>query len=268
MIKKLLKLIKNSCFVKSFKELDKRIIGVMVIELALIISVITVFLISGLFLKTSINKLGISDEVVEEIQENMKNKNFAESFLKTKMQDPNFPQKLKTFLLGLFSNIIFLILAVLTTISFFKSLAWSKIIRTKFTKAFFIKFLILFLSWSISWILLFIVIALTIKETLMKYLIVIEFLFFIYFSLLLYPIFVKKKKVITTIKETFKMGLISLHKLALPILILLILLRIGLIIAIILSRIPLLLALFLIIYILFYISWIKFYMLKVIENIL
>jgi len=266
-MKKLLNFIKNSCFLKSFKELDKRIFIVMGAELALIISVFLIFVLSTLFLKTSIDKLGISENVMEEIKENMDDRDFANNFLQTKMRDPNFPQKLKSFLAKLLSNVLILIIAIIVVISFFKSLIWSKVAKIKFKKSFFTKFLGLFLSWNIPWILLFIIIALSFKEKAMKYFITAEFLFFIYFSLIIYPLFVKENRIFSTIKKTFKIGLINLYKFILPIILIWLMFQLGFTIIILLSKIPTLVRIFLIVYALFYISWIKFYMLKVVEKV-
>lgn len=261
-MKRIINFIKNSCFVKSFKELDKRLLWVIASEILLIISIFIVFLISSIFLKTSLNSLGISDEFMNNVNQ-LKNETFAMSFLKEQINTS--PKKFESFLTNLGFNVIFSLLIITILICFFKSFEWSKIAKKRFTKLFFIKYLALFLIWNIFWLLLFFIIALKFKSYTIKYAIAIWFFSFIYFSLLIYPMFVKEKKIFNTIKKTFRLG--HIYKLILPIINIWILLQLGYLILIISSKIPLLVGPIFILYFLFYISWIKFYLYKVVENV-
>lgn len=263
---KIRKYIKNSCFVRSFKELDKRLLGVMALEILLMLSIFIIFLLSSVFLKTSLNNLGISDEFMNDIKQNYNNQTFAMSFLQGQMKYTS-PEKFQSFLTKLGLNTFFSLTAIVLLISFFKSLEWSKIEKKKLTKLFFRRYLGLFLIWNISWMLLFFIVALGFQSYTIKYVVAIWFVSFTYFSFLLYPMFVKEKKVFNAIKKTLILGLINLYKLILPIINIWILLQLGYLIVILFSKIPLLAASFAFLYLLSYIAWIKFYMHLVIKNV-
>ena len=102
---KILKFIKKLPFIRSFRELDRRLFIVVVSELLLIISISIIFLLSSLFLKTSLNTLGITNEFIEKVNENKDNQTFTMDFLKGQMKYTS-PQKFQSFLINLISSIL------------------------------------------------------------------------------------------------------------------------------------------------------------------
>jgi len=264
---KAIKCVIGSCFVKSFRKLDKRVFLIMGSEILLVLSIILLALLSTLSLQSGLDKIGITPEITEKISKNFNNDTFARDFLEGKMQNAEYSKDFSSFLSRIGINIVISLLAIAIAFSFFKSFEWSIIKRAKLTRKFFLRYLGLFIIWNCFWILLILFSVKTIKENSFKIVGGIELFLFIYFSFILYPVFVENKKIFLSIKKTFKLGTTQIHKFILPIINIWIMLQIGYALLSLLSKIPLVFPLMAALCLFFYITWIKVYMLEVTNNV-
>ncbi|MBW2988891.1 hypothetical protein KY358_01085 [Candidatus Woesearchaeota archaeon] len=265
MIKKITGIIKGSCFVKSFKRLDKRLFWVAASEIMLVIGICMILIVSSLFLKAGMKNLGLSEELAEKINTNPEDPTSARSFILERMMNSS-PEEFKGALRNMGLNIALSLAAVIVCISFFKSLGWSRIKKERFTAKFFARYLLLFITWNAAWLILLFIISSGFKASYAAYSIIIVSLFYAYFSFLVYPIFIKSKGIAGSFKKTLRWGFINLYRLILPVINILLMLQLVFVIMVIFYRLPFLAVIALAAYLLFYVSWVKFYMYEVVKD--
>ena len=264
---KMLKKIKKTLFIRSFKELDKKIFLIMSLELALIFLIgLTLFFLNT-SLKNDLTNWGFSDKSIEGFKSDAEGKESFMSLLKEKTYEPNGMFKYANLLKKTRNNLLIVISISLILISVFKTYEWNIITEKRFEKEFFLKYLALLSTSTIAAFILAVIATKGFKENLIPKVTLFFILIYLYFSLIVYPIFAKERKLIFSIKKTLKIGTKKFYKIFLAIFAIWIMIQLNLIILLIFSKFIYFAIIMLILYHIFLISWVKIYLLKVIENI-
>ncbi|MEA2036212.1 MAG: hypothetical protein U9O94_01790, partial [Nanoarchaeota archaeon] len=159
---------------------------------------------------------------------------------------------------------------ILMVAGFIKGSVWCKILKEKLNRAVWVKFSLLILVWILLEVILLLIIAFTLKfsSNVIQNVVIVEFILFIYFSVIVFPLFFRSKKVFKAIKEAFYLGIFKFYLLIPSLLAMWIVLLILSPVIIVSSQRPslLFLALAFILYSV-YLSWTKFYISLVIDKI-
>ena len=263
----MLKKIKKTLFIRSFKELDKKIFLMMSLELALIFLIGITFFLLNTSLKNDLTNWGFSDKSIEGFKSDAEGKESFMSLLKEKTYEPNGMFKYANLLKKTRNNLLIVISISLILISVFKTYEWNIITEKRFEKEFFLKYLALLSTSTIAAFILAVIATKGFKENLIPKVTLFFILIYLYFSLIVYPIFAKERKLIFSIKKALKIGTTKFYKIFLAIFAIWIMIQLNLIILLIFSKFIYFAIIILILYHIFLISWVKIYLLKVIENI-
>ncbi len=261
-----------SLFKKSFKLDKKRFFSVIIFDsLFILVSYIALFL-CGMWLNSSASKISGLD--LTTLTENAVNDLAA----------------LKSFYYGVIVCLILLIIFLFFTWSFFQGFIWTTILKKKFDLDYFKKFLLLNLACiPISIILFFIAVIFLrffnsiflffsitgLNKSLVMLILLILFtfvflpilLYLINFISILYFYFTNKKKILYSFKNTFNIAVKKIHLLYIPCLIMSLVLVLLSVITIPLNIFPeWITSLFLLIFLIFYSAWIRFYIAAVIAK--
>ncbi len=261
-----------SLFKKSFKLDKKRFFSVIIFDsLFILVSYIALFL-CGMWLNSSASKISGLD--LTTLTENAVNDLAA----------------LKSFYYGVIVCLILLIIFLFFTWSFFQGFIWTTILKKKFDLDYFKKFLLLNLACiPLSIILLFIAVIFLrffnsiflffsitgLNKSLVMLILLILFtfvflpilLYLINFISILYFYFTNKKKILYSFKNTFNIAVKKIHLLYIPCLIMSLVLVLLSVITIPLNIFPeWITSLFLLIFLIFYSAWIRFYIAAVIAK--
>ncbi|MBI2128813.1 hypothetical protein HYU07_01105 [Candidatus Woesearchaeota archaeon] len=219
MLKKLKKRFEKTVFAESFKN-PKTLFYNILIDIALIIVILLLLKLLSVVLSNELSLSGIINPTLEKILSYASGMNKDVSFTDLDLFNIQFIVKL--FFKALATSFLFFIILVLA-VSAFKSIQWSKILKQKLNRAFFIKFLSLDLIWHLLWLVLIIITAFIFKIMISAYLIIIELLLFLYFTAILHSIFSKDKKIFGMMKEAVKIGISKFYYFLLPLAIIIIL---------------------------------------------
>lgn len=259
--------INKSPFINSFK-IGRRFWHVLLFNMIFIILFISLIPLYTFVLRLNLDRMRPLDASAIRIKEMMEGKRELDSAVTQDIEVAS--SAINTFFLKMVVISIVFFIILITTTGYFKAKAWSKITKEEFNKNIVFKLSLLLLVWNLMWILLFLfsVFALKFKLDIIKVITTIEFFTYIYFSLLVIPIFFKSKKIFKSIKETFLIGIPKAYIIFPSILAMWLILSIssGLVINIAFSfpRIFLIIAIPLS---LLYLTWIKFYINVVIEKV-
>jgi len=256
--------IKNSCFVKSLK-LDRRFVYVSLLDILSFL--VLIVLVSSFLAVVRVNWASI-EYITPQIK---RMSNFMEDQrgdYKNVKGDVNIIYSaLKSFaiksslLLG-----IFIALAIFS-VSFLKSLGWSIILKEKLKRAFFLKFALLLFIYNLVLFLLFAIIIFGTNPKLNAHILFFTIVLSVYIGIFLYPIFAKRKKVLLTIKETLHITFRKFYLIIAQSLIMLFILYILFQFLFKSTTFQSLLIFFLLLtLIIIYITWIKFYIILLIEK--
>jgi len=117
---------------------------------------------------------------------------------------------LRNFFITLIVAAVLLLLFTIANWSFFQGFVYSKILNKRFSLGFYKNFLLVNAVWIPSWTVVFILILLGAKLTSLKPLSIILVNLFIYFTLILYPMSMKTKGIMS-IKKAFRFGVEKIH---------------------------------------------------------
>jgi len=118
------------------------------------------------------------------------------------------------FFLLLFSFIALLIFVIFLA-SIFKGIIWAKTTKTKISLKFISGFLLLNVIWMGFWAVLIFLISFIMNPSSVPIFIFISFLLGVYFTNILYPIFMRKQK-LNSIGSAFRLGITRAHLFVLP----------------------------------------------------
>ena len=265
---KIKKLIQKSAFVNSFK-LDKKFLHVLLLDLFFMILILSLIAIYAFTLRSNMDAMKEYDDTAKRVGEMMAGNLQMDDLL---AQDMTLVTNvLKLFFLKMaIISLVFLIIMITAGV-IIKTWGWSKILNKKLlNKKICLKLSLLIFIWNLIWILALFIIAFTLKFSLhaTSMIAAVELLLYIYFSLILYPVFFRDKGVFKTIKKTFVLGIskfyLFLQSFSAMLLILIIISFIVGGIALIPSPISFMIIILLC---LIYLVWMKFYMNLVIKKI-
>ncbi len=245
--------LKNSykLFINSFKKINIKIFFIMFFDLvfyamATLISITTFNLIK---------KKALAVDMPQNILQLG-----AENIEKTMLD-------LRAFLFLLIGMIILMFLIIIIDWSIFKGLSWGITLKRKFNFKFFLKFFLLNLVWWGVFIFLLIAVSNVFRQSVIPIYIIVLTLIWIYFTNIIYTLFVKEEK-FKSVKKAFKIGFTKIHYFILPYTVLILILSIIISIMNLITFLPYgaglpIMALIL----LFYIAWARFYIVGVIESL-
>jgi hypothetical protein len=197
-----MKKLKQTSFVKSFKNIKKSFFLVVILDILKIVAAVVVFMILTLTVYKDIQELGISPDMMDEVEQNKDDPDYQKTFMLERMQaNPNF-RGTAVNVLG--NTLVYVLLAVLAfsgLLAMINMKQWNIITKSKGST---LKYLLLLLGFNIPAIGIFITLAFTLKPTAIAWIIPIYFVLYIYISIILYPTFVIKRKLLPTLKATLK----------------------------------------------------------------
>jgi hypothetical protein len=266
-MKKIKQIIKESVFIKSFKA-DKRFWPVLLFNLIFIILVISLISSYTFILRSNLDTIKPLNASTTRIQQMIEGNIQPSSLL---MQDLELVSSaLHLFFLKMVVISVVSLLLLIAITGYLKTIIWSKITKEKFDKHNVLKLSLLLLLWNLLWVLLslFLFFGLKFNIDTIRIITVIEFFVYVYFSLLIIPVFFRSKKIIKSIKETFSIGTLKFYAILPSMLAMWLILSIllGLVINLAYSYHELL-AMLEIPLLLLYIVWIKFYINCVIDKV-
>jgi len=253
-----------STFINSFR-LDKRFWQVLLLDFIFIILFLSLIPLYTFTLRLNLDVMKPLDSSAMRIKQ-MIDGNYEPNPILT--QDLKLASTaLRLFFLKMSIISLLFLTALLTIIGYFKTKEWSKILKEKFNKHIIIKLASLVLVWNLIWILLFLLIVFGLKFDLntIKTIAIVEFFLYIYFSMIIMPIFFRNKKIMKSIKETFVIGTLKFYAILPGIIAIWLLLSLLLGLLIVLTK-----ELFYIILIpfaLLFLTWMKFYINAVVDKI-
>lgn len=261
------KVIKESPFINSFK-LDKRFWHVLLLNLIFIILFLSLIPLYTFILRSNLDMMKQLDDSAMRIREVIEGRGELDS---TTLQDFKLASSsLKFFFLKMAVISIVFLVVLLLIIGYFTARMWSKITKEKFDKRMVFKISLLVFVWNLFWVLLFlfIVFGLKFEVDTIKVIAIVEFFIYIYFSLIIAPIFFRSKKMMRSVKETFLIGVIKFYAFLPAILAIWLTSSIMFILVINISfRLPGISLIISIPLALLYITWMKFYINAVIDKI-
>lgn len=261
------KVIKESPFINSFK-LDKRFWHVLLLNLIFIILFLSLIPLYTFILRSNLDMMKQLDDSAMRIREVIEGRGELDS---TTLQDFKLASSsLKFFFLKMAVISIVFLVVLLLIIGYFTARMWSKITKEKFDKRMVFKISLLVFVWNLFWVLLFlfIVFGLKFEVDTIKVIAIVEFFIYIYFSLIIAPIFFRSKKMMISVKETFLIGAIKFYAFLPAILAIWLTSSIMFILVINISfRLPGISLIISIPLALLYITWMKFYINAVIDKI-
>lgn len=261
------KVIKESPFINSFK-LDKRFWHVLLLNLIFIILFLSLIPLYTFILRSNLDMMKQLDDSAMRIREVIEGRGELDS---TTLQDFKLASSsLKLFFLKMAVISIVFLVVLLLIIGYFTARMWSKITKEKFDKRMVFKISLLVFVWNLFWVLLFlfIVFGLKFEVDTIKVIAIVEFFIYIYFSLIIAPIFFRSKKMMRSVKETFLIGVIKFYAFLPAILAIWLTSSIMFILVINISfRLPGISLIISIPLALLYITWMKFYINAVIDKI-
>ncbi len=259
-------------FKKSFKLDKKRFFSVIVLDfLFVLVSYIALFLWS-MWVSSSASR-------ISGLELNMLTENALEELA-----------ALKSFYYGTLVCSLLLIIFLFLAWSFFQGLIWNTILKKRFNLDYFKKFLLLNLACIPLSIILFFIALVCLKlfnsmilffsttglnTSLIMFILLILFAFIflpimiylINFILILYFYFTKKNKILDSFKNTFDIAVKKIHLLYIPCLIISLVFVLLSVITILLNILPeWLTLLFLLIFLVIYAAWVRFYITAVIAK--
>ena len=209
--------IKNSLFVKSFQEIDKRFLIMILLNVLFYVGMVIVIVIGLMVFKVNYERLSTTIPFIYSIQSQILEGNMPEFNVQTTAQLEQTKKTFDSFVAVSVILLVVLFLLINTIISFFKGYIWSKILHIKFDFTFFKKIALVTMIWSLAWGLLFVATYLIFKKEYLFYPLVIEGALFIYFSFILYS---KSNETIKKqLKDTFTIGMKHIHTILLAIII-------------------------------------------------
>jgi len=263
---KIKNLLKKSIFLKSFK-LDRRFFFVLLFDLIFVLLIISLIPLYTYILRLNLDAMKPLDDSAKRVEQMVygavhSDQPIGEDIMLVSLAIRAFFSRMIVI------SIISLILGVVA-IGFIKGYSWSKLLNEKPNNLVCLKFSLLILIWNLFWVLLllFIVFALRFRIDIIQIIVLIEFLIYVYLSLIITPIFFRNKSILKTIKQTFLLGLFKFYRLIPSFIVVVVLLsitsafvRLFLFIPNALSILPALLLS------LMYLVWMKFYMNLVVER--
>jgi hypothetical protein len=242
-------------FINSFKKIDLRIFFIVFFDL---VFYFLVFLI------------GISTKI---IFENYLYANLPQ--ILSQLENPlqlgeeslrDLLSNLRWFLFFLVVMAVLPLIIIIIDWSIFKGVAWGLTIKRKFNFKFFLRFFLLNLAWLGLFVILIFLFAFAFKRTALPIYMSILLIIWIYFTNIIYTLFIKNPN-IKSIKKAFKLGFTKIHYFTLPYFILVLILIIIYFIMNLITLLPYGIGFtIMILMLLFYLAWARFYIVDVIES--
>lgn len=127
-------------------------------------------------------------------------------------------EKVEIILVQSFGIIILLILLLIANSCFFKSIIWARVHDQKWNKKYLFKFAKLNSLWLVAWLVVFILTMLLFTTQIAAWLLIVEFVLFIYLTNTWRAMFDQKKKNFLIAKKALKLGLLNIYRAVLPVL--------------------------------------------------
>ncbi len=204
---------KDSIFMKSIKQLDKRLIHMVMFDalfyLALFVILILAFNSLSWNFEAVKEAIPLLDNVVGDLDSGEMSEDVTEKL--TELNVLFFIALARTLLILLVIFIASLMVGI-----FFKGLIWSKILHKKFDIHFYRRFTLFNLIWIIPWSVLIVVLLFAIRTKIVFWYIAGIILIFLHFTNIIYVLFEKEKKFLRILKDTFILGIEKIHYFAVP----------------------------------------------------
>ncbi|MFH1641904.1 MAG: hypothetical protein ABIC04_03310 [Nanoarchaeota archaeon] len=181
-----------------------------IIELGFVVALLLVFYLA--FLTYHQNMQSVYNLQTQIFGKNMPTQPTPEFTQKLANEIDSVKSVLGDYINRLISTTILYFTILIMIIAYFNGLAFSIIKKVKFRRKMFINLSAVLFIWTIFWILLLAIIIFGIKNPMNAYFAIAWLIAAVYFSLLLLPIFIFNKKIVGTIKETFRLGIACFYR--------------------------------------------------------
>lgn len=237
-------------FINSFKRIDLRIFFIAFFDLVFYFLVFLISITTFSIIQKKAFTISLPQNIVELGAENLEKMLVA----------------VRAFYFLLIIMLILMFLMIIIDYSIFKGLAWGFTIKRKFNFKYFLRFFLLNLIWLSIFIVLAFLFSIIFNEIAFLIYLFILLLVWIYFTNIIYTLFVKKED-IKSILKAFKLGFTKIHYFILPYIILGIILLIIFFIMNLVIFLPYGIGLTIIILLLlFYLAWARFYIVEIVES--
>lgn len=254
--------IKNTKFIKSFKEINKKTIYVVLCDILFYFVSFVLFLLTILILK-------IQSSIILKTMPDLSNLQALQTSLEAQEQAILQLGGLKYLFLYWVITILIAFFILILIVSFFKGIIWSNISKEKFDFKFYMRFSLLNLIYYFGLILILILTFAAMKPAFAGIFWLIEFLLFTYLTNISYGIFDKEVKIRKNIKKATIIGFQKFYRFLLPLLnffwvIIFVLIVIGIVSKILPERFLMLLS---ILFLFIYLAWARIYFALIVKSI-
>lgn len=259
-VKKIIK--KDSLFVKSFKDLDKRLIHTVMFD------ALFYLVLFGILILT-FTSLSWNFEAVREAIPTLTNvMGDIEGGVMTEDVTQKLTELNTLFFIAIARTILILLVIFVVSLlvgTFFKGLIWARILHKKFDIHFYKRFALFNILWIIPWAVIIVVLLFAIRSTIVLWYILGIIIVFLHFTSVIYVLFEKEHKFSRILKDTFILGVEKIYYFIIPYLLIVLLFSVLVYILRLFSFLPWQIhAIFFILVLLIYFAWVRIYISNII----
>lgn len=208
---KVLKKIKKSVFINSFKSIDLRFVCIILWDIAYILVLAGILALTSSILKATLSNISA---LLPKLTGLLGGISFESSGSAAQIKE--ISSMLKGFLMKLVLTVAATLISMITASAFLRSHLWSKITLRKINKGYLKRFFLLKIWWIPAWCLLGVLFLFLFKIDVSRWIVIIIAILYLHFTVILHSLFDKKKPVLATLKKTFSIGIKRIHLLIIP----------------------------------------------------
>jgi len=203
----------DSLFMKSFKEIDKRLIHIVMLDALFYLALFGILLFTFTSLNWNFEAVKESVPTLTDIVGDIEGGKIDEDMTQklTEINAIFYMAIARTILILVVIFIVSLMVGIL-----FKGLIWAKILHKKFDIHFYKRFALLNILWIIPWALIIVVFLFAIQSMIVFWYIIGIIILFLHFTNIIYVLFEKKKKFSIILKDTFILGVEKIRYFLIP----------------------------------------------------
>ena len=196
----------NNILVNSFRKMDFNILWIIILDSVFYLTAAGSFFLWDKFMKAKAAAINLPADPNEIV-------NTLTSLGPEKAQQ--LASEVKSYFFLLLFSFIAVVIFVIFLAGIFKSIIWAKTAKTKISLKFMSGFLLLNVIWVGFWSVIIFLIAYIVNPGSVQTFSLIAFIIAVYFTNILYPIFMRKQK-LNSIGSAVRIGLAKIHLFVLP----------------------------------------------------
>ncbi|MEK6946928.1 MAG: hypothetical protein AABX32_04955 [Nanoarchaeota archaeon] len=196
----------NNILVNSFRKIDLNILWIILLDSVFYLTAAGSFFLWDKFMKAKAAAINLPADPNEIV-------NALTALGPEKAQQ--LASEVKSYFFLLLFSFIAVVILVIFLAGIFKSVIWAKTAKTKISLKFMSGFLLLNVIWTGFWAIIIFLISYTINPGSVPTFFLIAFIVAIYFTNILYPLFMRKQK-LNSLGSAIKLGIARIHLFVLP----------------------------------------------------